>query len=220
MNLSQLKRIVAKGEDQNLEFKRKANYPEKIMREVVAFANSSGGLLLIGVGDNGEIAGLKYPEEEEFVLKNAIAKYCSPSITYDYLTVKVTESRAVLAFDIHSSPDKPIFLIYNFKKMIGKAYIRQDDKSLQASREMRTVLKGTTREWNIGFEYTEKQQLLMQYIDQNGFIDVNTYADLVKIPAREASYILVQMTLANVLHIQPNEGRDYFTANQMAEARP
>jgi predicted HTH transcriptional regulator len=49
--------LVRKGEGATLEFKLKSNHPEKIVREVVAFANSQGGLLLIGVGDDKSIPG-------------------------------------------------------------------------------------------------------------------------------------------------------------------
>ena len=72
MELKELYRLVRKGEGETLEFKRKAAHPEKIVREVVAFANTKGGDLLIGVDDNGTIPGVKYAEEEIFVLNKAI----------------------------------------------------------------------------------------------------------------------------------------------------
>ncbi|MDZ7649627.1 MAG: ATP-binding protein [Cytophagales bacterium] len=48
----------------HLEFKRKAAYPEKIVRELIAFANTEGGTLLVGVDDDKSIPGVKYPDEE------------------------------------------------------------------------------------------------------------------------------------------------------------
>ena len=47
-----LRRLVSQGEGQHLEFKRKASYPDKIVRELIAFANSQGGTLLVGVDDD------------------------------------------------------------------------------------------------------------------------------------------------------------------------
>ena len=43
-----LRNLVAKGEGHMLEFKRKAAFPEKIIREMIAFANTSGGVLVGG----------------------------------------------------------------------------------------------------------------------------------------------------------------------------
>ena len=65
MDLRTLKNLIEKGENASIEFKKKANHPEKIIREVIAFANTSGGHLFIGVSDDRTIAGLKYPEEDE-----------------------------------------------------------------------------------------------------------------------------------------------------------
>jgi predicted HTH transcriptional regulator len=44
MDLKELKTLVKRGEGANLEFKLKASHPEKIVREVVAFANTDGGI--------------------------------------------------------------------------------------------------------------------------------------------------------------------------------
>ena len=46
MDLATLRRLIADGENQHLELKRKLAHPEKVVREVVAFANASGGLLV------------------------------------------------------------------------------------------------------------------------------------------------------------------------------
>lgn len=59
-----LRKLVAQGEGATLEFKRKAAHPEKIICEMVAFANTQGGTLLVGVSDDGNLAGLKFPDEE------------------------------------------------------------------------------------------------------------------------------------------------------------
>ena len=79
----ELKKIVRKGEGFHTEFKLKANHPKKIVREAVAFANSEGGLLIIGVNDDKDIRGLKYAEEDEYVLCKALEENCSPHISYN-----------------------------------------------------------------------------------------------------------------------------------------
>ena len=64
MNFGELQRLVRKGEGQFLEFKRKANHPEKIVKELVSFANSGGGTLLLGVSDDGKLNGVRNPHED------------------------------------------------------------------------------------------------------------------------------------------------------------
>ena len=66
--ISEVLRLIRQGEGQFVEFKKKANHPEKIIKEVVAFANAGGGNLFIGVDDHGTISGLKFPEDEEYIL--------------------------------------------------------------------------------------------------------------------------------------------------------
>ena len=57
LDLRNLKHLVRHGEGQRLEFKMKVKFPEKIVKELVAFANSDGGHLFIGVSDDGKIEG-------------------------------------------------------------------------------------------------------------------------------------------------------------------
>ena len=84
MSLQEIHRLVEQGEGENIEFKRKVAHPDKIVREIVAFANTTGGHLLIGVDDDGSIPGIKFADEEIFVLERAIQRWCRPKIDYDY----------------------------------------------------------------------------------------------------------------------------------------
>ena len=52
MTHRQLERLVAVGEGQHLEFKRQVPRPQRLAKEVIAFANSGGGHLLLGVDDD------------------------------------------------------------------------------------------------------------------------------------------------------------------------
>ncbi len=60
-----------------MAFKRKATHPEKILREIIAFANTEGGTLLVGVDDDKSIPGVKHPEDESYVIKRELKK-CKP----------------------------------------------------------------------------------------------------------------------------------------------
>ncbi|MFY7788810.1 MAG: ATP-binding protein, partial [Thermoflexibacteraceae bacterium] len=120
----------------------------------------------------------------------------------------------VLVFDIQAHTQKPVFVIYNFERQTGVAYIRVADQSLQASREMRQILQGITEERNISFTYSSKEQILLRYLAQHPRIDVQTYAQIAQLPTKEAAAVLVDLTIANVLKIQPEGMQDWFMMNQ------
>ena len=80
MDLSELRIILDKGEDQYTEFKSK--FPEqahKIAKEMVAFANSGGGTIFMGVDDAGKPVGIEDPLRVNERLAG-IAKGCNPPI--------------------------------------------------------------------------------------------------------------------------------------------
>jgi predicted HTH transcriptional regulator len=213
MTLLELKRIVAAGENERIEFKRKAAHPDKIMKEVVAFANSIGGLLLIGIDDNRTIPGLPNPDEEEFIIENAIRKYCKPAIEYTIFRVKLSERLEVSVFDIKAGKDKPYAVLINPTPQndeYGKVYVRVADHSIQASREVRDILKMQTKQRNFRFEYGDKERLLMQYLAKEPFVTVDIFASLANIPRKQAARTLVLLTLSGVLKIFPDETADRF----------
>ena len=95
----ELKKLVSQGEGLYLEFKRKASYPDKIVREMIALANTKGGSVLIGVGDDGSIPGLKYPEDESHVILQAL-KSCKPAMAWKENFIPLGKSRKVLEAEI------------------------------------------------------------------------------------------------------------------------
>ena len=79
--MSELKKRIASGEGVSLDFKFRIDDQKKIARTLVAFANTTGGSLLIGVKDNGKISGCN-PEEEFYMIQGAAEVYCNPVIPF------------------------------------------------------------------------------------------------------------------------------------------
>ena len=207
-----LRELVRQGEGKHIEFKLKTNHPEKIVREVVAFANTNGGKLLIGVDDDKTIKGLKFADEDEYILVKAIEKYIYPAVDYAIEKVAVEGEREVLIFDILPSPIKPHFVDLDGIPENRRAYVRVADKSVQASKEVREILKAERKAANIRFHFGEKEKTLMSYLVDNQHITVEIFANVAKIPRKLASRTLVLLVLANVLKIQPHEMQDLFLA--------
>ena len=76
-----IEELIEQGENQHLDFKFAVNDSRKIARSMVAFANSEGGTLLIGVKDNGSIAGVR-TEEELHMVETAAALFTRPEVSF------------------------------------------------------------------------------------------------------------------------------------------
>ena len=77
MNISE---ILSQPESKTLEFKRDLSSLKPILKTLVAFANTAGGLLVIGKDDNGEIVGVEDVEIAEERLANSVADNIRPAM--------------------------------------------------------------------------------------------------------------------------------------------
>lgn len=211
-NYATLKELVQQGEGLHLEFKRKAKFPEKILKEISAFANTGGGLLLIGVDDNLTIPGVESADEEEFMILNGIGKYLKPALEVKVQHLRLPSDNYVVVFQVPKGEERPYMVQPNEYIDEPRAYIRMDHQSIQASREMRELLKVEKKAKNLRFEYGEKEKALLDYLTNNPQINVTSFAALAKIPKRVASRTLVLLTACNVLNLIPSDGiaEDWF----------
>lgn len=205
---SRLKQLVATGEGQYLEFKRKASYPAKIVREMIAFANSQGGVLLVGVNDDGGIPGLKHPDGESYAIHQAL-KQCRPTLklTEDFIVIR--DGRWVIRYTIPESDRKMHYILTEGQLKVS--YVRVADQSIKASREMREIMRRTRRQQGVRFHFGEEEKFLMQYLEQHPSITLHEFMRLRKLGRFRASKKLILLVLANVLCITPHEKGDLYT---------
>lgn len=211
MNLQELSQLVSLGEGRQLEFKRRVPRPERMAKEVIAMANTDGGRLLLGVDDDGSIVGVRDAEEEEFALTEALVAHCDPPVNFSTERVAVTGRRDVIIVNVPSSGSKPHYL-QNASENGGRtAYVRVRDMSVEASREAVRLMRDTDDVDGVLFEFGEKEQKLMRYLDKYGRITVEQFAKLANVSARSASHTLVLLARADVLRLHTSERHDYFT---------
>lgn len=203
--------LAARGEGLRIEFKKKASFPEKIVRELIAFANTSGGDLMIGVDDDGTVSGQRYIEEEVFVMEKAIKEFIFPPLDYQVISLKLNEKKGVAVFKIPVSQYRPHYLKDKDRK---QAYIRVADRSVQASKEVWEILRRGKNPKDMVFTYGTKEEILMKALGESDRITMKEFAKLAKLPRFMASKTLVRLTLANVLQIHPQESEDYFTLKE------
>lgn len=208
-NLQTLRKLVSRGEGATLEFKRKATYPEKIIGEMAAFANTQGGILLIGVSDDGAIPGVKFPDEESFVILTALKKYCRPAIRFTEQIIPLSENRFILSYEIFPSDRKPHYIVHN--KATRDVFVRVADKSIKASREVQEIIRRRQRVKDIKFTYGEHEKMLMQHLATAGSITLREFTELSKLRRYYASRKLILLVLANVLRVTPGEKGDVYS---------
>lgn len=91
-----LKSIISKSEGKTLEFKRDSASPTLLMQTLVAFANTAGGRLVIGVGDKRQIVGLKAPLDEEERLRSLIADSIAPHLVPNIELITVNDTTLLI----------------------------------------------------------------------------------------------------------------------------
>jgi len=202
-----LRDLVSRGEGQTLEFKRKASHPEKIVREMIAFANTYGGVLLVGIGDDKSIPGLKYPEDESYVIHKEL-KNCKPPLDFTETFIPLGDNRTVIQYVIEESTKKPHTLKTTDNDK--ESFVRVDDKSIKASREVREIARRAQRKKDIRFNYGEYETLLMKYLDENPNITLKKFQEVSGLNRFRASKKLILLVLADVLRISPHEKGDVY----------
>ncbi len=210
MELHEAKRLIRDGESSFVEFKRKLNHPEKVVREVVAFANANGGHLFIGVDDDRTIVGSKYAEDEDFLMQQSIKDLCRPAVNYEASKFKINEKRSLLHYHIQPGVEKPHYAFEKKEHRYGKAFVRVGDRTIQASPEIRKILKFKNQPYDTHFSYGTNEQLIFKYLQDHDHITLADFRESSGLAYKEASDVLVRMVMNSALKIIPKEGEDWY----------
>lgn len=207
MNSFDLRNLIQTGEGKYLEFKKTTPAPEKIAREIAAFANTSGGQILIGVDDHQNIAGITAYFEEEYLLYKAAYDICVPAVPIRIELIHAGQPD-VMIVHVDESKKKPVYVKGKKKRLV---FVRDRDESVLASDEMVEVLKNRYSEKGVTFEYGEREQMLFRYLNEYSEITVRKYSQLINVTTYRASKILVNLVSAGVLKLFRRSETDYFT---------
>ena len=134
MNRTELIECIANGENSRVEFKRDDCRPDELATEMAALLNLEGGVILLGVEDDGRISGLTRSREdaEEWVM-NIARQNLQPTIIPVWTCIEIESGKKVGVIEIASdSPGKP------YKARRGNAwvtFIRAGSTSRETTRE-------------------------------------------------------------------------------------
>jgi predicted HTH transcriptional regulator len=206
--------IIAGGESSTVEFKRKSSSAEKIAKEITAFANTSGGMLFIGVEDNGDLFGVESEKTELDIVEQA-CKFCiEPPVIPKEVKVQNLYDKEIVIVEIEESTIKPHKLIKKDEtgKEIKKAYIRIGEKSVMASSEMTRLMREKSNpKLHFKLSIGQTEQRLFSYLETYERTTVLDFANLVNISKRRSERLLITLVRAGVLQIHNDMNHDYFT---------
>ena len=201
-----IKTLIAQGEHQQLDFKFEISDAAKIARSLVAFANTDGGKLLIGVKDNGVIAGVR-SEEEKFMMENAALRFCKPEVQF---TAKawVVDGKHILEITIppnplhtHRAPD------HNGS---FKAFVRVNDQNLLANGVLMKVWKKRQSGKNIHFEYSEVVQKLLAYLKEIESVTLSETKIITGLSKFKVEQLLSDLIILEIIEMRITETESHF----------
>jgi ATP-dependent DNA helicase RecG len=135
---TELMRIVRGGEDTFLELKVKLSNTEKIAQEIVALANTGGGLMVFGVNDQLRVEGLDDAESVQEELVRICREEIQPPLVPFIDRVAFDNGRRIVALDV-------IGKVRPYRTREGRFYIRVGSEKREASREELSALIDDSR---------------------------------------------------------------------------
>ena len=211
MYLVELNEIIENGENDRVEFKRKFSSPEKIAKEMIAFANSKGGKILFGIDDDKSVVGVESEKGELELISTAAKFYCEPEVEFD-TDIMLLKKKDIVVVNIEESKKKPHKLVSDDDNDNSKVYVRFNDMSILASKETIKILKNSNLDSSpLQINIGEIEKALFDFLNENDKITVKGFKKLVNISERRASRTLVNLVKAKVIrhHLIGNE--EFFT---------
>ena len=128
MDITELRERILRWENLHTDFKEKISSPDELAKDLVCFANTDGGQLIIGVAKDRAIKGVDDPDSVNRDVDNVAFNNCEPPITV-VQEVLDDNGRKVVVVNIPKGDHRP----YRTNK--GRYYVRTSSGCRDASRE-------------------------------------------------------------------------------------
>ena len=201
---------VARGEGLSIEFKRLVHSPAKIARSISAFANTSGGHILIGVDDDRRIVGISSEKETLEVIDDALRCHIEPDPALD-VHIEEYKRRMVLIVSIPESEDKPHFHVEEtlcrrtgIRAVERRVFIRDGSHNRAASDDRIALFQ--SRKEPLKLSFTDREHRLLRYLADHERITAPEFAEHAGIPVEEARRILVSLVRTGTVRLTTESG--------------
>ena len=202
--------LVAEGEHEHQDFKFEISDARKIARSISAFANTGGGRLLVGVKDNGKIAGIR-SEEEIYMIEAAANMYCQPKVEIETKTY-IAEGRTVLEIDIDEATAKPICALDEENK--PKAYIRIADENILATPVHLKIWQHHKRKEGALITFTGPEKLLLEELANKGMMTLNQCQKTCRLTRNSICNLLAKFIRFGLITLIFEGHKFYFQLNE------
>ncbi|MDP2723289.1 MAG: ATP-binding protein [Bacteroidales bacterium] len=195
--LHHVKRLISEGEHQHLDFKFEISDAAKIARSLVAFANTDGGTLLIGVKDNGSLKGIQ-SGEELYMVQRASKNFCQPEVVFaskewilegkKILEVKVPVSKQLP----HRAPDTQ----GNYK-----VFVRIHDQNMMASGIQMKIWKKQQSDEAVQITYNQQVKELLSLVESQPGLGINELKAKLNVSKHKLEELLADLIVMKVIQI-------------------
>lgn len=185
-----LQQVIAEGEHEHQDFKFAISDARKIARSISAFANNDGGRLLVGVKDNGVIAGVRN-EEDIYVVEMAAARYCRPEQRLEFTAIKAGEGAIVIRVDIPRASTRPVQA--SEPDGTWRAYYRVFDENIVASPLMVKAWRRKTSDEPFLFTLSHAEQALIHALTERGAVEPDDIMRLCLVSRAVAEEMIVKL---------------------------
>lgn len=203
---SSLLQRISEGEGLHLDFKYAVTDSKKIARSLAAFANTSGGSLLLGVKDNGRIAGVN-SDEEYYMIETAAQVFCKPEVPFDVKRWEVN-GKVVLEIIIAESTRKP----HSAPDKEGKptTYIRIADENIKVGYlHAKYLRQSCSKPRPVSFGIRHQQ--LVDLLTATGPLSFTKIWKKQQLSTKEAERLVLDLLSINVIKIESTHEQSRFS---------
>ncbi len=208
-----IQNLILRGEHQQQDFKFQVNDARKIAKTLVAFANTDGGKLLIGVKDNGVIAGVR-TEEEYHMIESAAELYCKPEIDFAFRAWNI-DGKKILEIDVPKANVRPFYALSEDDRWM--AYVRVNDENILAAPVQLKYWKRLQQPQGTIIKYSQNEETLLKFLSENHSITLNKYCHLAGIPKYLAENTIVNLMIAGLIEMAQDENNIWFRSSCVNE---
>lgn len=198
--------LIGEGEHTQQDFKSEISDARKIAKSLSAFSNTIGGRLLIGVKDNGRIAGIR-SDEEIYMIEAAAQVYCEPQVEFGLKNYRI-EGRTVLEVTIPEAENKPVLAKDENGK--GWAYLRIADENILATPIHLRVWREAKSPKGCLVTYTDREQQLLSCMQEQGEVSFSRLCRLSGLPRPVTESLLAKFIRFEIAETVFRNHRFYF----------
>ena len=180
--------LIREGEHLQQDFKYRVADACKLARSVSAFANTEGGRLLIGVRDDGYLAGVR-SEEEIYMMHQAAYRYCKPEASIKFDTYHA-EGRTIVMATVPPSTKRPVCALDEDGR--PRAYIRIADENIVASPVHLALWRESQKPQGAMLTYDDDIRRLLDAMQGNR-LTLNQLVRLARLPRHKTVTLLARL---------------------------